>query len=146
MNQAAYFGHSTCLRHLLDFKADVDVIDAYGGACVHVCTWRCGCVCVPMRVHVHVRVRAYMFCQHKNAQATDLTRTNTTNRHCCHGTLSHKDSASSHKQRCACSYVLASTSASFAETVIFFLSLCHLNSDFELFLARVFVFVCTWRG
>lgn len=31
MNQAAYFGHSACLRHLLDFKADVNVVDAYGG-------------------------------------------------------------------------------------------------------------------
>ena len=31
MNQAAYFGHSPCLQHLLDFKADVNVLDAYGG-------------------------------------------------------------------------------------------------------------------
>ena len=31
MNQAAYFGHSACLRHLLEFRADVNVVDAYGG-------------------------------------------------------------------------------------------------------------------
>ena len=31
MNQAAYFGHAPCLRHLLRFKADVNIVDAYGG-------------------------------------------------------------------------------------------------------------------
>ena len=31
MNQAAYFGHPPCLRHLLDFRADVNVVDGYGG-------------------------------------------------------------------------------------------------------------------
>jgi hypothetical protein len=31
MNQAAYFGHARCLRHLLAFKADVNILDAYGG-------------------------------------------------------------------------------------------------------------------
>jgi hypothetical protein len=31
MNQAAYFGHAHCLRHLLDFKADVNILDGYGG-------------------------------------------------------------------------------------------------------------------
>ena len=31
MNQAAYFGHAPCLRHLLLFKADVNIVDAYGG-------------------------------------------------------------------------------------------------------------------
>ena len=31
MNQAAYFGHAPCLRHLLRFKADVNIVDASGG-------------------------------------------------------------------------------------------------------------------
>ena len=31
MNQAAYFGHAPCLRHLLAFKADVNILDSYGG-------------------------------------------------------------------------------------------------------------------
>ena len=31
MNQAAYFGHAQCLRHLHAFKADVNILDSYGG-------------------------------------------------------------------------------------------------------------------
>jgi hypothetical protein len=31
INQAAYFGHATCLRYLLAFKADANYLDGYGG-------------------------------------------------------------------------------------------------------------------
>jgi len=73
MNQAAYFGHSTCLRYLLDFKADVNVIDAYGGVCVcvrvraYVCVLVSlhRCVYMPMVVRVRVRVRACIFASNR---------------------------------------------------------------------------------
>uniref|UniRef100_A0A7S0N7J7 Uncharacterized protein n=1 Tax=Cryptomonas curvata TaxID=233186 RepID=A0A7S0N7J7_9CRYP len=31
INQAAYFGHAACLRHLLDFMANVNIEDGFGG-------------------------------------------------------------------------------------------------------------------